>query len=399
MKKILWSLALVSTLIIGCSKPEEERKPEPKPDPTPEKPEEKPDPTTPEGPVAECDWADFLITLEFTTPSTTAYGFTTVDYSTLKHKDGKLVHELLGFGSWDDMAAALGEIGDSPETGNEVLYMGNDPGTGYDMTDAFNTNAIGYWCNGQGGKQNWGDDARIYTEAYFNEEGVLVADVGVMDGKTKAGETYVCRMVFQRTKSETEITRVGIEFKVTIEEFKDPEEGKYNSANRKTGEFTLETRELTVPVNVFYGGVSADMSEIQDYLQLTKYEIGQLEEPSYDEETGELLKGLKVTNYVNGEAVGANAGGLGGNWMADLNTVGAWGVETGAWYIEFHAELDGIYILVGTMPGDEGAITDLVAALVGQTAEYKQVLTFIPEFDAAPTVINMTYKVNFVEAE
>ena len=379
----------------GLSKPEEERKPDPKPDDTEKPDDNKPDP---EGPVAECDWADFLITLEYTTPSTTAYAFTSVDYSTLKHKDGKFVYELLGFGNWDEMAAALGEIGDSPETGNEVLYMGNDPGTGYDMTDTFNTNAIGYWCNGQGGKQNWGDDARIYTEAYF-DNGVLIADVGVMDGKIKAGETYVCRMVFQRTKSETEITRVGIEFKVTIEEFKDPEAGKYNSANRKTGEFTIAAKELTVPVNVFYNGVTADMSEIQDYLQLTKYEIGQLEAANYDEETGELLKGLDVTNYVNGEAVAPNAGGLGGNWMADLSTVGSWGVETGAWFIELHAEIDAIYVAVGTMPGDEEAITDLVAALVGGTAEYKQVLTYIPEFDAAPTVINMTYKVHFVEAE
>ena len=396
MKKILWSLALVSTFIIGCSKPQEERKPEPKPED-----KEKPDPTPvdPVGPVAECDWADYLITLEYTTPSTTAYGFTQIDYSTLKHKDGKLVYELLGFGSWDEMAIAIGEIGDSPETGNEVLYMGNDPGTGYDMTDAFNTNAFGYWCNGQGGKQNWGDDARIYTEAYFNEDGVLVADLGVMDGKIKAGETYVCRMVFQRTKSETEIIRVGIEFKVTIEEFKDPEAGKYNSANRKTGVFDLPLVELTVPVNVFYGGVQADMSVIQDYLQLTKYEIGQLEPANYDEETGELLKGLDITNFVEGEAVASNAGGLGGNWMKSPTEVGAWGVENGAWFIEFQAGLEAIFISVGTMPGDEGAITDLVAALVGETAEYKQVLTYIPDFDADPTVINMTYKINFVEAE
>ena len=277
--------------------------------------------------------------------------------------------------------------------------MGNDPATGYDMTDAFNTNAIGYWCNGQGSKQNWGDDARIYTEAYFDESGALVADLGVMDGKIKAGETYTCRMVFKRTKSETEIIRVGIEFKVTIEEFKDPEAGKYNSANRKTGEFDLPTVELTVPVNVFYGGVQADMSAVQDYLQLTKYEIGQLEAANYDEETGELLKGLDVTNYVYGEAVASNAGGLGGNWMKSLTEVGGWGVETGAWFIEFQAGLDAIYISVGTMPGEEDAITDLVAALVGQTADYKQVLTYIPEFNAAPTVINMTYKVNFVEAQ
>ena len=79
--------------------------------------------------MAECDWADFLITLEYTTPSTTAYAFTDVNYSTLKHKDGKLVHELLGFASWDELAAALGEIGDSPADSNLYYRMKyTDPG-------------------------------------------------------------------------------------------------------------------------------------------------------------------------------------------------------------------------------------------------------------------------------
>lgn len=397
MKKILWSLALVSTLIIGCSKPEEERKPEPTPEPTPENPE---NPETPEGPVAECDWADYLITVEFTTPSTTEYYVADVNYTTLQHKDGKLVHELLGFASWDEMVAALGEIGDSPETGAEVLYMGNDPGTGYDITQAFNTNGIGYWCNGQGGVQDWGDNARIYSEAYFDDAGALLADVGVMaNGVIKAGETYTCRMVFQRTKSETEIIRVGIEFKVTIEEFVDPEAGKYNSANRKAGTFDIETVSLTVPVNVFYAAVTEDLSVIQDYLQLTKYEIFQREAPVFDDETGELLKGLAVTNFVGGEAVESNAGGIAGNWMLDESTVGAWGADNGSWFIELHAELEDIYIAVGTMPGEENVVTDLDAAMVGKTAEYKQVLTYIPDFNAAPTVLNLTYSINFVEAQ
>ena len=396
---------LVSALFIGCSKNNNDRQPE---KPTPEKPDpEKPEePEKPDEPKAECSWADYLITLEYTTPSTTAYAFTEVDYSELKHKSGKYLHELLDYDDWDEMMEDLGELGGSPETGADCLYMGNDPGTDYDVTAAFNTNGIGYWCNGAGGLQNWGDDARIFTEGWV-EDGVLYTSVGVMDGKTKAGETYVCRMVFQRTDGD-EVTRVGIEFKVKIEEFKDPEAGKYNSANRKTGEFNLPTVELTVPVNVFYAGVQADMSAIQDYLQLTKYELFNMEDSLYDDEeggTGELLKGLDVTNYVNGVAVASNAGGLGGNWMATPTEVGAWGVETGAWFIEFHTGLESIFVSVGTMPGDpaeEGGpetITELVSALVGKTAEYKQVLTYIPDFDAPATVINMSYKINFVAAQ
>lgn len=389
MKKIFWSMMLVSALFIGCQKNDQNQREPEKPDPgkeDPQKPEDK----------AECDWADYLITLEYTTPSTTAYAVADVDYSTLKHKSGKFIYQLLGYEDWAEMMEELGELGGSPETGADLLYMGNDPGTGYDITDDFNTNGIGYWCNGAGGKQNWGDDARIYTEAWV-EEGVLYTTVGVMDGKTKAGETYVCRMVFQRTDGE-DVTRVGIEFKVKIEEFVDPEAGKYDATKRKAGEFNIPVVELTVPVNVFYGGVQADMSAIQDYLQLTKYEITQLEAAVYDDETEELLKGLDVTNFVNGEAVAPNAGGLAGNWMKTPTEVGAWGVETGAWFYELQASLDAIVISVGTMPGDENAITELVAALVGQTAEIEQVLTYIPDFDADPTVLNLKYKISFVAA-
>lgn len=406
MKKVFWSIMLVSALFIGCSKDNSDRQPE---KPTPENPD-KPtpeNPEQPEGPKAECDWADYLITLEYSTLSTTNYGFAEVDYSTLKHSSNKFLYELLGYDDWAEMMEDMGELGGSPETGANCLYMGNDPGTGYDVTSAFNTNGIGYWCNGVGGVQNWGDDARIYTEAQVTEDALLIATVGVMPGVIKAGETYVCRMVFQRTDGE-EVTRVGIEFKVKIEEFKDPEAGKYNSANRKTGEFTLPTVEITVPINVFYGGVQADMSAVQDYLQLTKYELFNMEDALYDDDeggTGELLKGIDVTNYVNGEAVASNAGGLGGNWMSDPTTVGAWGVETGAWFIELHAGLESIFVSVGTMPGEpaeEGGpetITPLVSALVGKTAEYKQVLTYIPDFNADPTIINMSYKISFVDAQ
>lgn len=418
MKKILWSLALVSTLIIGCSKPEEERKPEPKPDPTPEKPEEKPQ--EPEGPVAECDWADFLITLEFTTPSTTEYYVDEVNYSTLQHKDGKLVHELLDFSSWDDMVAAMGELGGSPETGAEVLYMGNDPGTGYDITQAFNTNGIGYWCNGQGSVQNWGNDARIYSEAYFDEAGALIADVGVMaNGVIKAGETYTCRMVFQRTKSETEIIRVGIEFKVSIEEFVDPEAGKYDASKRTTGTVNVDVS-VDLPVG---SSVSVDIAkQIQDALQMTKHELTEYTEAVYDDDTNELLKGIDYTNYVGNEPVLVTVGADGsqlenprkhtsagyGNWMSFEHVPIIWGTEGMAYYIEMHVNNNAIDVAFGTddpniweEQGEGNWVVvgenDYVRGLIGTTMDtYKTVITYIPDFDATPTVINVNYTINFL---
>ena len=383
---------LVSAVIMGCQK-NDGRKPDPQPDPQPGPV----DPVDP-GKEAECDWADYLIGKEYTCETTAQYGIAEEVYSTMTHKDGKKIFELLGFDSWVEMVEAMGTIEGSPETGEEVLYMGNDPATGYDMTDAFNTNGIGYWCNGQGSKQNWGDDARIFTEAFFDEEGELAVTIGVMPGVMKGGDVYTARMVFQRTESADNIIRVGIEYKVKVTEFVDPEAGQYDSSKRQTGEFTMNEVILTVPVNVFYDGVQADVSGIQNYLQLTKYQIVNLEDAIYDEETEELLKGLDVTNYVKGEPVPSNAGGIGGAWMKTIDEVGAWGVESGAWFIELQAGIDAIAISVGTMPGEEGAITDLVAALVGQTAEFKQVVKYIPEFDAAPTIITLNYKINFVAA-
>ena len=400
MKKIVFSLMLVGAVLAGCTKPSTDRPQDNKPN------EEKPNEENNGGneqqpeekPTAECDWADFLITAEFTADPTTGYEVGQLDYATATNKDGKTVATLLGYGSYNELAEALGE---DPLSG-DVQYFGNDPATGYDFSEAFNTNGVGYWCNGQGSLSSWGDDAsRIYTEFFYSDETGFLSSaggVGVRPDHIKTGETYTCRMVWQKVDGET-VARVGVEFKVTIQAFVDPEADSYDASKRQTGTFDLPTVELNVPINVFYNGVTADMSAIQQYLQLTKYEITQLPAATYDDETGELLKGLDLTNYVNGEAVAPNAGGLGGNWMADTTTVGAWGTATGAWFIEFQADSEAIYIAVGTMPGDEGEITDLVAALEGQTAEYKQVLTYIPEFDAAPTVINMTYKINFTAAE
>ena len=385
MKKLFWSLMLVfAVTVVGC-----EQKDNPRPTPDPEKPDpNKPDPENP----AECDWADYLITLEYEVESTVAYGFTEEDYATLKHKSGKTIYELLDFDDYDEFLEALGELGGSPETGAEVLYMGNDPVTGYDITDSFNTNAIGYWCNGNGNVQNWGDDARIFTEAKFTEDGRFIVEVGVMAGQTKAGDKYTCRMVFQRT--DDEVVRVGLEFKVSIINFVDPEAGQYDSSKRQTGSFTLNPEAVEVPVN---SGADIDLAEdIQKYLQLTKYEISQLGAPTVDDETGELLKGLQVVNYLNGEPVNSTAGGRGGNWFDANFQVVTWGEaeETRAFYVELGTYLDWIGTSIGCEIGNDAA-----AGLVGKTLDsYKQVITYIPDYDEAATEITVNYTIKFVEA-
>ena len=388
MKKVLlFSLMLMGILFAGCQKSGSNER-------TPKNDENA---FTP-----DADWADYVITLEFSTLSTTKYGFVDIDYSTVKHSNGKYIHELLGYDDFDELLDGLGELagdkGNPYETGAEVLYLGNDAVTGQDFRDNYNTNWNGYWCNAAGSKEEWGDNARIFSEGGIDDEGHFMVSVGVMDGKITSGETYVCRMVFQKADDEG-VVRVGIVFKVTIEGFSDPEAALYDASKRKTGEFTLDNVGLDVPINVFYDAVTQDLAKIQDYLQLTKYQLNQLGEPEINQESGALVKGLQVIGYVNGEVMDKSAGGVAGTWMKDLTTSGAWGADTGAWFIELHMELDAIYVSVGTMPGsEEEPITPLVADLEGKCAEYTQVLTYIPEAGDEPTVITLNYIVNFLSA-
>lgn len=423
MKKVFLALMMFSALLIGCQKNNQNTREPEKQDPEKQDPEkQEPEKQDPEN-TAECDWADYLITLEYTTPSTTSYGFVDVDYSTLKHSNGKYLYELLGYDDWAEMMEELGELGGSPETGADCLYMGNDPGTGYDMTGAFNTNGIGYWCNGTGGLQNWGDDARIFTEGYVDEEGIFYTTVGVMEGKITAGETYVCRMVFQRTDGD-EVIRVGIEFKVTIEALVDTEAGLYDSSKRATSPV-----DINVTVDLPIGGtVLVDVAnDVQNALQLTKMEIKDIPAANYDDETGDLLKGIDFTNYYKGEAVLVTKAADGtdletprkhttsgyGNWILYDGTPIVWGTEGMAYFIEMHVNVKAIEVLFGTDDpyyweetaegsGEWQVVGDntYVQGLVGTTfTDYKTVITYIPEFDEAPTVINVNYTINFLAEE
>lgn len=357
---------------------------------------------------SEADWADYVITVEFTTPSTTEYAFAEVDYSTLKHSNGKYIHELLGYDDFDELLDGLGELagdkGNPNETGADVLYLGNDPITGLDIPDNYNTNWNGYWCNGAGSKQDWGDNARLFTEGGV-EDGKFIVTVGVMAGKITAGETYVCRMVFQR--ADESVVRVGIEFKITIETFRDPEAGKFDPSKRKT---TPTDIDLTIDLPIGQTVVEDIAQKVQDALQFTKYELAGLTEAVYSDENGALLKGIDYTNYIAGEPVSVTLGADGtpleqprkhtsagyGNWMDyEFNPI-VWGTEGMAFFIEMHVGIESIDVLFGT----DTTESNYVQQLVGKTlSNYKTVITYIPDFKAEPTVINVNYTINFLDAQ
>ena len=398
---------LVSAMCIGCQKPADNQRPQEqkedegkKDDEGKEDDEGKKDDDENKEDDAVCDWADYLISLEYTIDDTQeGYAIGEAVFSEMKDvKEGKTIAELLGYDSYEALVEAVGVEENTDEEGNtyyttknlegDVQYFGNDPVSGLDITDAYNTNREGYWCSGAGSLSTWGDDnSRIYTESSVYED---FYGIGVRPDHIKANENYVIRNVWQKT-SGGEVIRVGIEAKVKVEAFVDPESSLYNSANRQAGTFTV-TKNITVPVTVGYEAVQTDLSEIQQYIQLTKYQLaGILGDYEEDDETGEMIKGFDVVNIYNDEVLQPNAGGVSGNWMG-ADGIGAWGDETGAYFVELYITALNISVGVGTMP--EGTLS---ATMVGQNRTYKQVITYIPDYDDDPTIINLVYNISFTE--
>lgn len=386
MKKILWSVMLAAAVTFGFTACEKDN-----------------GRTNNSGNEEEetgLDWADYLISRSYTIDETyESYVVAEEKFSEMKDDaEGKTIAELMGYDSYDEFLEAVGleeyTDEDSGETYYEaltlegdVVYYGNDPVTGYDIEE-YNTNGEGCWLNAAGSLSSWGDDAsRIYTESWVEDDYFCA---GVRPDHINAGENYVARMVFQKTDGDN-VIRVGIEVKIAVEAFNDPESSSYNSANRKTGTFDI-AKSVTVPVSTGYDAIWTDLSEIQDYLQLTKFQLSNLVgEYEEDSETGEMLQGLKVQGFYGGEELSQNANGVMGNWMG-LDGIGAWGAETGAYFIEMYCSASEIGAGVGTMPDG-----NLLADLAGSTKEYTFVVTYIPDYNAAATIINIVFTLNFTE--
>jgi len=343
-------------------------------------------------------WADQVITLEYTALTTASYEIAAIDYMDLKNSAGKNLYELLDYSSAEEMVAALGDFPEDkePDTGAELLFFGNDPVTESDVMSTYNTNGAGYWLNGYGAVQGWGPDARMYIEAYWGndeEEGYYFSGgVGVMPGVTVAGDKYEGRMVLQRTKSATEIIRVGIQYIITMEEFKDEEASKYDASKRTIGTKDINlTGDLSVATG--YTGLSFNIADdVQNALQLSKYQMTQVETVSDDD--GNFYSGFKFETLQNGTVLDGKTTNL---WLdIDANPIG-WG-EGAIICFEHWYNVNEVAAHVCTY-AEEGNTS---ASAVGKTySGVTQRITYLPadcngDLTKA-TIVNLNYTIKVVE--
>jgi len=412
--------AAAAFMFTACDKPEVE--------PTPEKPDtEKPDTEKPEDEKpnedekpAGPDWCDYLFELNYTIDETAGYGFAEFYYDQLTTADGKYIHEVLGYADWAELAAAIGTKDEAIAFDREAQLFGIDLGSESDIYEAYNTNGFGYWVDANGVKDDWGSETvRCYTGAYGNEETGLLDPyclVGVMPGNTAEGDVYKFGMVFQRTGDE--VVRAGVQITVTVEAFQDPEGPLYDAANRKTGETVVDVVEtMSIAQYPDYGGIAVDLTEVQEALQLTKYQINEaLAAGCVYADSGELYTGLEIVAMVDGAVVEKTTGGYAGCWLSAEGAVVNYLDPTSVMCIELQKSATAFNAHVCYQPeninGDvefkdaEGNVTGMsttaVKDAVGKTVNYCNRVTYIPSDEngvaaGAATVVYINYAITIAE--
>ena len=418
--KFMLVFAAAAFMFTACDKPEVE--------PTPEKPDtEKPDTEKPEDEKpnedekpAGPDWCDYLFELNYTIDETAGYGFAEFYYDQLTTADGKYIHEVLGYADWAELAAAIGTKDEAIAFDREAQLFGIDLGSESDIYEAYNTNGFGYWVDANGVKDDWGSETvRCYTGAYGNEETGLLDPyclVGVMPGNTAEGDVYKFGMVFQRTGDE--VVRAGVQITVTVEAFQDPEGPLYDAANRKTGETVVDVVEtMSIAQYPDYGGIAVDLTEVQEALQLTKYQINEaLAAGCVYADSGELYTGLEIVAMVDGAVVEKTTGGYAGCWLSAEGAVVNYLDPTSVMCIELQKSATAFNAHVCYQPeninGDvefkdaEGNVTGMsttaVKDAVGKTVNYCNRVTYIPSDEngvaaGAATVVYINYAITIAE--
>jgi len=367
---------------------------------------------------AKVTWCDYLYTWEVTTtPGETEYAIGEYDLSAAQ-VEGKYVWEHLNYASFEEMAEALGTLEDRKASNdNELLFWGYDPVTKFDVENPSTSNGFGHWVNASGSPVSWGDETRAFTEN-ISEEGMLtqVGAIGIRPGLIVEGETYVVRELLIRNVDDETSIRVGLEFTIKVETFVDTEVNDYNAANRQIGTFDVTyERDLSVAeYGDSYDGITIEATEIQNYLQLTKYQFSLLE-PIIDD-AGLLYSGYTFQHFLADRTEVSNgAGGKGGSWLNAKSEQVAYMAGDSVLCIEFvsDAKTFGPHICfqpeniepkteTDETTGETTTIgTTAVKDAIGSTITFKQTLSYLPESEngdaSKMTIVNITYKVNIVE--
>lgn len=420
MKKILWGVMLfAAATFVACEpdQPIDQPTDEPTDQPTdkPTDPTDEPTDPAPAGP----SWCDYFFEVSFTCDETANYEIGRFNYDQLTTADGKLIHEVLGFADWAELAAALGTIEEAKMLDRETQLFGIDLGSESDVLAAYNTNGFGYWVDANGVLDAWGSETvRCYTEAYSGEDGFLAPEtiVGVMPGNVAEGDEYKFGMVFQRTGDE--VVRAGVQVNIKVEAFKDPEAGLYNAANRQTGEINVDVTEtMSITEYPDYGGIIIDLAKVQEALQLTKYEINEALAAGCEyAESGELYTGLEIVAMVNGAVVEQTTGGFAGCWLNANGEVDTYCSATSVMCIELQQNATTFQAHVCYQPENinadveykdaegnvTGTSTTAVKDAVGKTVNYCNRITYVPADEngvaaGAATVVYINYAITVAE--
>ena len=409
--KFMLAFAAAAFLFAACDKPEPEPTPTPDPGQTEvceecgknpcecekepnEEPNEEPTPT----PAA---WADHVFVVEWTIDTNAGYGYDEFDMSALTDENGKHVYELLGYESWDELGAAIGNMEQS--FAGEGLVAVNGYNFGTESTyDGHNVGgAWGNWCNATGYACGWGAlldpsadksetnpcVARMYNKIYENEAGTMnnMCEIGFMPGELIEGEEYRIAIVFT---NEDKLT-VGIETKAKVEAFVDPEAALYEGKANVAGTFEIP---VTATLSVAEGSTFADISKIQEYLQLSKHQIATTVNQCQYDDFGELFAGLEKV------FVDANGNVASGCWVNGSQEVVAWQAEDAVMYFDNYFDFEYCEAAFGI----EGLNKETaVASAIGQTFNFTHRFTYLPEDamgdPAKMTVINVNYAVTLAE--
>lgn len=420
MKKILWGVMLFAAATFVACEPETpvvDKPTDPTDQPTdkPTDPTDQPTDPAPAGP----SWCDYHFEVSFTCDETANYEIGRFNYDQLTTADGKLIHEVLGFADWAELAAALGTIEEAKMLDRETQLFGIDLGSESDVLAGYNTNGWGYWVDGNGVLDAWGSETvRCYTEAYSGEDGFLAPEtiVGVMPGKVAEGDEYKFGMVFQRTGDE--VVRAGVQVNIKVEAFKDPEAGLYNAANRQTGEINVDVTEtMSITEYPDYGGIIIDLAKVQEALQLTKYEINEALAAGCEyAESGELYTGLEIVAMKDGAVLEQTTGGFAGCWLNANGEVDTYCSATSVMCIELQQNATTFQAHVCYQPENinadveykdaegnvTGTSTTAVKDAVGKTVNYCNRITYIPADEngvaaGAATVVYINYAITVAE--
>lgn len=322
-----------------------------------------------------------------------SYALAEIDLTSLTDQHGYSIKDILGYGSWEELRYAIGYHDQMMEMFSmPVSILGYWPDTEELIYDRYNASAAGYWLDANGYLSYWGDEAaRVYWEIYSIEWEIenpdhFVMNTGVMPGNIRVGDVYTYGVAFVRNDIPAQ---VRILVTITVEEYKDPEAGKYPEESTP-GTFDIDvagTLNLDV-LEPTYQGVyfTEPFEEVKNKFGMTTKKFNDA-----------FNAGEIISEYILPDgtvSVGSNV------WLNADGGATLWGSDDAAIVVEWYSSVSELRAFTCPYPSydDYGSYWgNGVLAAVGKTLCATYRLTYSPE-GGEPTIVNMNYAIT-VESE